>query len=39
MYASISPWNVWDLPLYLWFSFAESADDYTKKLKEAERDG
>ena len=33
MYAQISPWNVYDLPLYLWFAFAASADDYTERMR------
>ena len=33
MYASITPWNVWDLPLYMWEGFKASADDYLDQLK------
>ena len=33
MYPSISPWNVWDLPFYMWGPFRDSADDYRAQLE------
>ena len=33
LYPSISPWNVWDLPIYMWAGFAQSADDYLEQLR------
>jgi hypothetical protein len=35
---SITPFNVWDLPLYMWWGFAQSADDYLAESKK-ERHG
>lgn len=28
MFPQIDPWNVWDLPLSLWWSFARMADEW-----------
>ena len=34
---SLSVWNVWDLPLWAWQSYAAYHDDYVKQMEEASR--
>lgn len=33
LWPSISPFNVWDLPLKVWRAFAQSADEYVAAQK------
>lgn len=37
LWPSISPWNVWELTVEVWLMFAEAADDYNEKMREANR--
>jgi hypothetical protein len=34
---SLSIWNVWDLPLWAWRSYAAMHDEYVKSQREASR--
>lgn len=34
---SVTVWNVWDLPLWAWMSYAQYHDDYVASMKEAHR--
>lgn len=36
MFPSLSPWNIWDLPIYMWAGFARAADDYLNKTIDRE---
>ena len=37
--ASLSVWNVWDLPLWAWRSYAGVHDDYVQQMREAAKNG
>ena len=37
LYPQIDPWNVWELPLSLWWVFAEMTDEFVAKSREADR--
>ena len=34
LFPQINPWNVWDLPVSLWWVFAEMTDEVIAKSKE-----
>jgi hypothetical protein len=38
LWPSVSPWNIWDLPIGVWFGFAAEADQYVADIKK-EREG
>ena len=33
LWPGITPFNVWELPLFVWRGFAQAADDYVDQMK------